>query len=249
MIGLAVDYPAGTRIRPHRHRRHQFLYAGSGVMRVGVPRGQWIVPPLRAVWIPAETEHSVSTKRRLQMRTLYLHADGSHDVPTDCRVLDVTPLLRELVFRAVEHGEISRSDPRHLRLAEMILDEIVELPAAPLLLPEPSDERLRRITSALRREPANDRSLAAWAEVVGASVRTLARHFVAETGLTFVQWRRQARLVLALELLAGGHSVKAVAIETGYSSASAFVTTFRKALGTTPGRYFAEDVSTGTPGR
>lgn len=239
MIGLAVDYPARTRIRPHRHRRHQFLYAGSGVMRVGVPRGQWIVPPQRAVWIPAATEHSVSTSRRLQMRTLYLHADDSLDAPTDCRVLDVTPLLRELVFRAVEHGEILSGDARHLRLAAMILDEIVTLPAAPLLLPEPSDERLRRITGALRREPADDRSLAAWARIAGASARTLSRHFGAETGMTFIQWRRQARLVLALELLASGRSVKAVAIETGYSSSSAFVTMFRKALGTTPGRYFA----------
>jgi AraC-like DNA-binding protein/quercetin dioxygenase-like cupin family protein len=239
LIGLAVDYPAGTRIPRHRHLRHQFLYAVDGVMSVRVTEGEWIVPPLRAVWIPAPTEHTVTAKGRLAMRTLYFHPDCGESIPTACRVVDVAPLLRELVLRAVEMGQLRRDDRGDARLLAMIIDEIRALPETPLHLPEPRDARLRRVTEALRAQPADDRPLAAWARVAGASPRTLARLFRQETGMSFGQWRRQARLATALEGLAAGKSVKSVAIDAGYASSSAFVAMFRRALGTTPARYFS----------
>lgn len=239
IIGLALDLPAGARIPPHRHLRHQLLYGVSGAMSVRVTEGEWIVPPLRAVWIPADTEHAVAARGPLAMRTLYLHPGTRADVPSGCRVVEVTPLLRELVVRAVERRELLRDDRRDVRLVAMILDEMRTLPVTPVHLPQPRDPRLLRVTEALRREPADDRTLAAWAGVAGSSARTLARLFVAQTGMSFGQWRRQARLLAALEGLATGKSVKRVAIETGYASSSAFVAMFRRALGTTPARYFS----------
>ena len=73
----------------------------------------------------------------------------------------------------------------------------------------------------------------------GASARTLSRLFVKETDMTFGAWRQQARLLKALEMLAGGHGVTVAALELGYQSPSAFIAMFRRALGVSPGRYFA----------
>jgi AraC-like DNA-binding protein len=121
----------------------------------------------------------------------------------------------------------------------LILDEIRQLPVAPLHLPEPADGRLRSITTALRTDPTDDRTLDTWARAVGASTRTLARLFLAETGMTFRQWQRQARLLAGLVRLAAGQPVTVVALEVGYESPSAFIAMFKRALGTTPGQYFA----------
>ncbi len=245
LVGLALDCAPGTRLPRHRHLRHQLLFASEGVMRAEVESGIWIVPPHRAVWIPAGVTHEVHAIGNLAMRTLYFHPDASRPTPTGCRVIEVPPLLRELVLRVVAVGRLVRSDRRHRSLLALVLDEINELPVLPLHLPEPTDRRLLQIARAIRREPADDRSLAAWGRSVGASSRTLARRFRAETGMSFGRWRQQARLVMALERLAEGRSVKLIAPEVGYASSSAFVAMFRRALGTMPGRYFEAISSAG----
>lgn len=74
---------------------------------------------------------------------------------------------------------------------------------------------------------------------MGASARTLARAFAAETGLTFQQWRTHARLRAALPMLAHNAPLESVAHRVGYRSASAFVAAFRREVGATPGDYFA----------
>lgn len=237
VIGLAWDYEAGTQLPPHRHLRHQLLYASVGVMRIVVPKGIWVVPPLRAVWLPGGTVHEVRAVGALSMRTLYFHPESCREMPSDVVVCEVSPLLRELVLRAVERRVLRNIEQSDSFLIGLIREEIREAPSVPLLLPRPSDPRLRRVTEALETDLADDRPLAAWARAVGASARTLARLFIKETGLSFAEWRRQARLVASLERLAEGVPIKSVAAGVGYTP-SAFVTMFQRALGTTPGRYF-----------
>jgi len=109
-----------------------------------------------------------------------------------------------------------------------------------LHLPMPSDARLIPVTDALSTHPADPRSLEDWAMEVGASTRTLTRLFTAETGMTFREWRQQVRLLEALTRLGEGHPVTNVAMDLGYDSQSAFISMFKRALGKTPGKYFAE---------
>ncbi|MFJ7111440.1 helix-turn-helix domain-containing protein [Pseudomonas sp. NPDC098740] len=61
---------------------------------------------------------------------------------------------------------------------------------------------------------------------------------VSETGFTFSQWRRRARLLRALERLAAAVPVTTIALELGYENVSAFIAMFRRTFGVTPGRYF-----------
>jgi AraC-like DNA-binding protein len=218
----------------------QFVYAIRGVLTVQTPDGEFVVPSHRALWVPAGTSHRVSTAGTVVLRTLFFRrrACGSGR-PRACTVLDVTPLVRELVLHAAARNTLRRDLPADRRLALVILDQLTGLRQQPLQLPLPQDERAKRAAELLlARHGAVP--LPEVARQVGASVRTLERAFVAETGLAAGTWRRRARLAAALRLLAAARNVTDVAIAVGYQTPSAFVAAFRREFGVTPGRYFAQ---------
>lgn len=238
VVGIAEDYPSldGTF---HAHQRAQLVYAAEGVVTVTTARGLYVVPPQRAVWVCGGERHKVESKRAFRLRTLYLDEARLRDLPRATTVLAVGPLLRELVLAQVAAPWTWEPRSREARRVAVLLDELRQVEAAPLSLPLATDARVRRVCSALERDPADDRDLDAFARTAGASPRHLARLFVTETGLTFGAWRQQLRLLRALERLAAGASVLEVAIDLGYGSASSFGAMFRRALGTSPARYFA----------
>ncbi|ETX01773.1 AraC family transcriptional regulator [Candidatus Entotheonella palauensis] len=233
------DYTTSRRTGLHWHVRAQLLYASQGVMKVSTARGSWVVVPQRAVWIPATERHDLETLGPISLRSLFIQPDAAQGLPAECCVVNVSPLLRELIAAACELPKTYGLGGREEHIMVLILDEIRAVSVAPLHLPEPTDPRLVRIGAAIRERPADNRSLAAWGRTIGASSRTLARLFVAETGLTFRQWQQQARLLESLVRLADGQSVTTVAMEVGYESTSAFIAMFRRVLGTTPKKYFA----------
>lgn len=237
---MAKDFADGFFIPPHAHKRSQIIYASSGVMRVQTPQGAWVVPPHRAVWVPAGVVHDVRMAGAVAMRTLYIVPDVVRTLPDECCVVAVTPLLRELILRAVELPLLYDESGAEGRLMALILDELRVLPVLPLNLPMPTDPRLLRICRAILDGPGDTRTLGAWGRQVGASGRTLARGFVRETGMTFGRWRQQARLLEALTRLAHSQSVTTIALDLGYDSPSAFTSMFRRALGRTPSAYFGK---------
>jgi AraC-like DNA-binding protein len=237
---MAKDFADGHFIPPHAHKRSQVIYASSGVMRVQTPQGAWVVPPHRAVWVPAGVVHDVRMAGAVAMRTLYIAPEAVRTLPDECCVVAVTPLLRELILRAVELPLLYDEHGAEGRLMALILDELRALPVLPLSLPMPADPRLLRICKAILDEPSDTRTLGAWGRQVGASGRTLARGFVRETGMTFGRWRQQARLLEALTRLAQDQSVTTIALDLGYDSPSAFTSMFRRALGRTPSAYFGK---------
>lgn len=238
VAAMAKEFPDGHIIAPHSHPRGQLVFAASGVMTVTTPGGAWVVPPQRAVWVPPDVEHKIRMSGDVAMRTLYIAGSAAAGLPRACCVVSVSSLLRELILAAVELPVLYDVAGRDGRIMALIVDEIRALPMLPLQLAMPSDTRARRVSAALLDDPADGRPLADWARDVGASARTLARHFRAETGMSFAMWRQQARLLSALNRLAAGAPVTDVALDLGYDSPSAFISMFRRALGTTPGRYF-----------
>jgi AraC-like DNA-binding protein len=243
VVALASDYPSGYQIVPHRHARAQLVYASQGVMTVTAAAGNWVVPPQRAVWMPAGAEHGIRVNRAISMRSLYIRPDAAAGLPEACRVVAVSALLRALILRAMTVPPLYDEAGPDGRVLQVILDELRTLPGAPLHLPRARDPRLLRVTEALRADPADSRPLDAWGRAAGASPRTLARLFLAETGIGFRAWRQRARLLHALVALASGEPVTRVAFEAGYDSPSAFVAAFKRAFGATPGRYFDNDRS------
>ncbi|HEV2691232.1 MAG TPA: helix-turn-helix transcriptional regulator, partial [Bryobacteraceae bacterium] len=237
---LATGYSPGYLIPPHSHDWDQLVYASEGVMTIHASQGSWVVPPHRAAWVPAFVEHSVEMSGAVSMRTLYLAPGLSPAPPRECCTVNVPPLLRELILEAVNRGMLRRNVPVEERLIGVMMDQIEALPAAPLQLPMPKDTRARKVADLLRANPANAASLARIAKQVGASPRTLERLFRADANMAFGKWRQRLRLLHALRLLAAGEPVTAVALDAGYDSTSAFISMFKRELGTTPSRYQAE---------
>jgi len=208
------------------------------VLTVRTEHDSWVVPPHRAMWVPAGTRFALDTSGEVALRALYVDEALSDAVPRACCVVSVSPLLRELVLRAVQLGALKRDVPAHVRLAEVIVDELTVLPAIPLQLPMPRDPRALRLARRLSARPGDEEAISRLVRSAGGSRRTLERLFAREVGMTLGQWRQRLRLLDALKRLAGGEPVTAVAAQVGYASASAFVAMFRRELGVTPSRYF-----------
>ncbi len=237
VVAYGRDLKKGEFLPFHSHRRAQLVYASHGVMTVTTQSASYVVPPQRAVWMPTGVEHRIDARSAVAMRTLYVDSLSTANLPTAVCVLQITPLLRELVVTAVAAGPSYAPDSPQSRIMSVILDQIRTQPVISLALPMPTDPRLLRVAQSLITNPADSRDLGEWANEVGASKRTLGRLFTAETGMSFRAWRQQRRLLRALELLATGDNVTTIALELGYESTSAFIAMFRRCLGTTPTRY------------
>ena len=230
---------AGEPAQAHFHDWHQLLYACEGVMRVQTESGVWVVPPSRAVWIPANTVHEVQPIRRVALRNIYLDPLVFDGLGADCCVVDVPPLLRELVLRVCELPPDYQEQGADNRLVQVLVDQLMAVEQAAFHLPRPSDGRLRQVCDVLLADPADPRTLAEWADALACSARTLSRLFQRQTGQSFGQWRQQARLLASLVMLAEGRPVVEVSLSLGYDSQSAFIAMFKRATGMTPARYFS----------
>lgn len=218
----------------HEHEGHQLNWASRGVLGVAAGPRYWVLPPTRALWIPARTRHRTGATREVEMHSVFVPADRpdiGHGRPVPVAVDGLLVALARHLRRA----DLSAAARR--RAEGVLLDGLRPLPDAPIDLPDPADDRAAAVAAALHADPADPRGLAAHAAAVGSSRRTLSRVFVADTGLTFEAWRTRLRLRAGLVLLADGAPVSRVAHAVGYGGASAFLAAFRRVTGTSPGRY------------
>ncbi|HEY9572044.1 MAG TPA: AraC family transcriptional regulator, partial [Pusillimonas sp.] len=129
------------------------------------------------------------------------------------------------------HPTVSR---RIRLLMDLLLEELTEEFATPLHLPTPRDHRLARICMHIQEHLDDMKTLQEWAKELGYDQRTLHRLFMQELGMSFLQWRQQAKLLAALEWLAEGRQVLGIALDLGYQTQSAFTAMFRRNMGITP---------------
>ena len=239
VVTTGNDYPPRYVLPRHAHKRGQLLYAATGVVTVITDEGSWVVPPRRALWIPAGVAHEVRMSGAVSTRSAYVRYEASAQLPAHCRVIGVSLLLHALLQEAVDLPAEYTLDGRDGRVMALLLDEIAAMPALTLNTPLPRDPRLARLCRALIAAPALEIDIDAMALKAGISRRSFTRLFRQQTGMSFGAWRQQACLLAALTRLGSGDSITQVAIELGYSSASAFTVAFRRVLGTAPSRYLA----------
>jgi AraC-like DNA-binding protein len=226
---------ARYRFATHRHATHQLAWASRGVLTMAVGDATWVLPPSRALWVPAGLPHDVLAHGDTTMLGAYFEPARCALDWAEPTVVDTTGLLGHLIEYLA--GDLPAAARR--RAEAVFFDVVRPMPVAHLVVPAPSDERAARVAACLRANPADDRSLDDWGRQVGASGRTLARVIERETGMGFARWRTQQRIAAALPRLATGASVNRVAHEVGYATASAFVAAFRRTVGTSPGAYFS----------
>ncbi|HEV7599318.1 MAG TPA: helix-turn-helix transcriptional regulator [Bradyrhizobium sp.] len=241
---VARNYRKGVRLGTHMHREAQLVYAAKGTMQVTTPKGRWLVPPDRAVWVPARLEHSIDVLADIQMRTLYFdlawlareHRSRSLDAEF---VVRVSRLLHESILALFD----GRDDPdRTGLLIRLIMLELHQAEDPTTFIPLPHEPRCRRAADIVLADPTETYEIADLAREVGTSVRTLSRLFSTETQLSFKSWCQRARVAAAIERLSmqPNVSVKQLAADLGYASFSAFSFAFRQVTGKTPTE-FAEE--------
>lgn len=225
----------------HVHRKGQLILALHGAVTCAAGNEIWIVPPSCGIWIPGGVPHSARATANARLNYLFVEPDAANLPEVSC-TLSVSPLIREMVERLARERADYLADSHAARIARVILDELALMPREQFNLPISSHPKIRAMADALTTEPSDRSTLSDWANRVAMSERSLARLLIRETGLTFGRWRQQVHLVVALRELAGGKAVQNVAAELGYESVNAFITMFKKALGSTPAQYFAQRV-------
>ncbi|WP_245567647.1 AraC family transcriptional regulator [Nocardia jiangxiensis] len=250
MIFGAGDLPSGHWFEMHEHPQHQIAWASRGVLAVQIGVGRWVLPPTRALWIPGGIAHRTGTSHGAAMRGIFVEPEHTPVAFTAPTLLRVGRLLHELFDHLASDdadaandrpdARRDRGDAGPRRRAEAVVFDLLDpVEVVPVGAPMPTDPRALTVARALVRDPADDRALHQFAATAAASPRTLARLFLAETGMTFGQWRTQIRLAASLPLLAGGLPVTRIAERVGYGTSSAYVAAFHRMVGISPGRYFA----------
>ena len=240
---------ADTLVELHVHPWPQLTFSTRGVIRLSTQDGTYIVPPSRALWVPADVPHSITLIEDAELRTVYLHAWLA---PTweRCQVLEISPLLLALMLSLDTTPDGTLSHPgrpdeaaaahrllppqRERLIAPLLIDEIERATQIRIDVPLPRDKRLRQLCETLLHDPADRATLAERAAAIGASERTVARLFRDQLGMGWQQWRQQAVLAHALPLLARGMAVSRVAHASGYATDSAFCAMFKAATGQSP---------------
>ena len=235
VVALEDEYPAGFVDPMHSHQRTQLLYASSGVMSVITDETSFVLPPQRAVWLPAGLMHEVSCRGPVSLRTLYIDAPVAQS--GRCRVIEVSDFLKALILEVVGFKAEYDIGGREGRIVALLLDEIEQMPNAPYQARMPREPRLARVCRAILANPADPRDLDDWAKLAGMGRRTFTRSFKQQTGMGLAVWRQQVRLMEALSRLASGQSITAVALDVGYESPSAFTAMFHRNFGVPPSLY------------
>ncbi|MFE7797980.1 AraC family transcriptional regulator [Nocardia sp. NPDC057440] len=233
---IVIPLEATTGVPVHSHPQHQLTWAPNGVLAMEVDSYRWIVQRSRALWIPGDTAHSVVPSSSCEMLSLYFD-------PAECpqrwekpTVIDATGLVGPLLTYLV--GLPDGADAERDRATAVLWDLVTPLSVTTIPTILPTDPQARKIALAIKDDPTDARGLDDWGREVGASERTLSRRFRAETGVSFESWRTFERLNAALPLLGAGLPISRVARAVGYKTASAFITAFRREIGTTPAAYF-----------
>lgn len=241
VIVATFPMPAGLVFDWHTHPDHQLAWAASGVLTVRTDSSTWVLPPTRALWIPAGLRHETLAAGVATMRSAYVRPERCPITWTEATPVAASPLLAELI------GYLADPDLAAARRAnaEAVLVDVLEPVAMTTVeVRMPADDRARRVADGIAADPADGRTLAEWGHAVGASERTLARAFISDTGVNFGRWRTLMRVQTALHALADGEPVGNVARRVGYESDSAFVQAFRRETGVTPSAYFRATAGT-----
>lgn len=240
IIGVSEKWETDTEIPMHKHSRHQLIYSIKGSIQVLTDQGYWILPPMRAIWIDRETAHGFRSRYSAEIHILYIKPDTDFQLSkTSCVVLNITPLIKELVKKCITFEWYYPTNSAENRLSQVLLDQLKNMDQPPVNIPEPQNPKLKKIVQIFRDNPSNSMKLSDLANSVHASERTIERLFVQDTEMSFSEWRNRFRLVTSLEYLAENVTVSNIANLVGYDHSSSYITAFKKMFGCTPKQYFS----------
>lgn len=221
----------------HSHPRAQLIYATSGVMNVVVNNQIWVVNPLQGLWIPGHTEHQVTFQKDVNLYSVYVDPSFMDGLPKVSFSFDISVFLKQLVFKIISFGTDGNITSPKRRIIDVFLDELALIESSATFLPTTNHERLQKVVQLLLNDVASKNTIEYYADISFMSSKTLSRLFIKELGMNFSDWRTRLKLLEAIKRLGEKQSIKEIALDLGYETASAFIFMFKKHLGTTPANY------------
>ena len=231
------DVNADTEFQPHSHDWGQIICVKSGVFALNVGGQRFLAPSGFAIWIPAGMDHSSHNRKPTRFRSINITQRFCREMPEQPCLLDVSPVCNAIVESCFERNIMVPKTHADRRLCRVLVDQLTAAPVQHTYLPDSDDKYLSPILRALESTPSDNTPLAEWAKRVYTTERTLARRCQQELGMSFSEWRQRLRFLYGISLLEQGKTVNEVALDVGYSSASAFIAMFQHISGTTPERY------------
>jgi AraC-like DNA-binding protein len=229
-------YEGNHVMEPHVHEHGQLTWITAGVLSQVTASGMWVAPRQRLIWMPPGVQHGAQSRGVVEGWLVLTPAYFAEHLPARVCVLRTSQLLTTALERLTERAATS-----HLAalLAPVILFELGQTAVEELGVPLPREATLRAVAQTVIEAPADPRGIDAWARAALMSTRSFTRHFEAETGMPFSEWKRRVVARRAVELLASGESVANVAAVLGYESVSAFIAMFKRLHGMPPSRFVA----------
>jgi len=237
IIPLAIDVFETQCAGKHSHPRAQLIYSCSGTMRVTVENHVWLVSSRQAIWVPSMQEHHVAFLKNNYVRNLFIDPSVLSSLPDTCFALDVSPFLRELILRIINFGDNYQMNSSEGRIIQVALDELTTIKSTNCFLPISNEPRLKKVMDELITNTSDKRTMEEFASLACTTSRTLSRLFVKEVGMTFINWRKQIRMMEAIERLEKRVPIAQIALELGYNNTSSFIEVFRKEFGISPSNY------------
>lgn len=237
VTGVVETYPAGHAIPMHSHPRGHLIYASTGVLLVQASTGQWLVPPTTAVWLRPAIQHQLTAMTAVTAHGIFIAEYIAADLPSRDCVVNVSPLMRELISALVSVPHQPPFQPRDALLGQLLVEELKTVAKLPFHLPWPDDKLIREVCEALVRDPGQAITAEALAQRYAITSKTLHRRFLRSTGMNFGQWRQKMRLMKSIEKLLQGLPITHVALESGYESHSAYSIAFKKTFGCPPSAF------------
>ncbi|WP_294765873.1 helix-turn-helix transcriptional regulator [uncultured Rhodoferax sp.] len=228
----------------HQHAWGEFVYSFSGVMEVKAAEQHFLAPPQYGLWLPPDLQHVGLNRKEAHHCSLYVSRALCGALPAQPCALTVSPLVRAMLDHLRQLPTGAPNGPEDARLLQVLLDQLVQAPCTGSYLPNSEDPQLGAVLRLLEANPGDNRALPALAQAVHSTERTLMRRSQRDLGMSLAEWRQRLRVVRAMPLLEAGQTVETIALDLGYGSASAFITMFKRLMGSTPDEFRRGDTGT-----
>lgn len=242
VVAVGNVYPAGHTHPMHEHSRAQLLHAITGTMVVTTDQGAWIVPPRVGLWIPHGVRHGFHMISEVTTRSAYIAPGAALDMPTQCCVMEISSLLRELLIEAVDVPVEYEVGSRAEAVMTLLLFDLRAAPVRTLVVPFPKHEPLAGRCRQFLESPTTDLTIDHWAQELAMSRRAFTRLFRRETGMSLAEWRRQAAVLQAIHRIAAGDAITTIALDLGYGSPAAFTNMFKRLMGRPPSQHVSMSI-------
>ncbi|WP_262137601.1 AraC family transcriptional regulator [Pseudomonas sp. Marseille-Q5117] len=235
-VGI-VEINKVTSFSTEQHAWGQFVYLIKGVIELTVENNCYAAPPDFGIWLPPNTDHLAWADNDAAYFLLNVEATLCKTMPTVASIISVGPIAKAILLDLKKRGTQEPENEEDSRLMRVLIDQLSAGSCIENFLPMSNDPALKLVLEVLLKDPGNNRSLLDWSRHVNSTERTLARRCDRDLGMSFIKWKQRLRLSRALAMLSDGLTVQSVAKKLGYSTPSAFIAMFQKAMGATPNAF------------